>query len=83
MTKDEIIELANNSVKKKPTMSLTELMYLRQVADVNLEMDRDENEYYYKIKIDELVDKDFKKEIISDNGWEVSKDKEFIILFIN
>ena len=83
MTKDEIIELANNSVKKKPTMSLTELMFLRQVADVNLEMDRDENEYYYKIKIDELVDKDFKKEIISDNGWEVSKDKEFIILFIN
>jgi hypothetical protein len=83
MTKEEIIELANNSVKKKPTMSLTELMFLRQVADVNLEMDRDENEYYYKIKIDELVDKDFKKEIISDNGWEVSKDKEFIILFIN
>ena len=83
MTKEEIIELANNSVKKKPTMSLTELMFLRQVADVNLEMNRDENEYYYKIKIDELVDKDFKKEIISDNGWEVSKDKEFIILFIN
>jgi len=83
MTKEEIIELANNSVKKKPTMSLTELMFLRQVADVNLEMDRDENEYYYKVKIDELVDKDFKKEIISDNGWEVSKDKEFIILFIN
>ena len=83
MTKEDIIELANNSVKKKPTMSLTELMFLRQVADVNLEMDRDENEYYYKIKIDELVDKDFKKEIISDNGWEVSKDKEFIILFIN
>jgi len=83
MTKEEIIELANKSVKKKPTMSLTELMFLRQVADVNLEMDRDENEYYYKIKIDELVDKDFKKEIISDNGWEVSKDKEFIILFIN
>ena len=83
MTKEEIIELANNSVKKKPTMSLTELMFLRQVADVNLEIDRDENEYYYKVKIDELVDKDFKKEIISDNGWEVSKDKEFIILFIN
>ena len=83
MTKEEIIELANNSVKKKPTMSLTELMFLRQVADVNLEMNRDENEYYYKVKIDELVDKDFKKEIISDNGWEVSKDKEFIILFIN
>ena len=52
MTKEEIIELANNSVKKKPTMSLTELMFLRQVADVNLEMDRDENEYYYKVKID-------------------------------
>jgi len=83
MTKEEIIELANNSVKKKHTMPLTELMFLRQVADVNLEMDRDENEYYYKIKIDELVDKDFKKEIISDNGWEVSKDKEFIILYIN
>jgi hypothetical protein len=83
MTKEEIIELANNSIKTKPTMSLTELMYLRQVANVNLEMNRDENEYFYKVKIDELVDKDFKKEIISDNGWEVSKDKEFIILFIN
>ena len=83
MTKDEIKDLVLNSKQTNTFMPLTDLLLLRNVADVRLEMDRDENEYYYKVKIDDLVDKDLKKEILSNNGWVLSKDEEYILLFLN
>ena len=63
-------------------MPLTDLLLIKNVADVRLEMDRDENEYFYKVKIDDLVNKDLKEEVISKNNWNLSKDEEFIILYI-
>lgn len=83
MTKDEIKDLVLNSKQTNTFMPLTDLLLLRNVADVRLEMDRDENEYYYKVKIDDLVDKDLTKEILSNNGWILSKDEEYILLFLN
>ena len=82
MKKEEIKDIVRNSKQKKATMPLTDLLLLRNVADVRLEMDRDENEYFYKVKIDDIVDKDLKKEVLSDNGWILSKDEEYIILFV-
>jgi hypothetical protein len=82
MTRNEIIELVKGSKKVNSFMPLADLLLLRNVADVKLEMDRDENEYYYKVKIDDIVDKDLKKEVISNNGWELSSDENFIILYV-
>lgn len=82
MTRNEIIELVKESKKTNSFMPLADLLLLRNVADVKLEMDRDENEYYYKVKIDDIVDKDLKKEVISNNGWELSSDENFIILYV-
>ena len=83
MTRKEIIEIVSNSTQKRSTMPLTDLLLLRNVADVKLEMDRYENEYYYKVKVDDIVDKDLKKEVLSDNGWTLSDDENYIFLYIN
>lgn len=82
MNKQEIIELVKTSKSEKTFLPLTDLLLLKNVADVRLEMDRDENEYFYKVKIDDLVDKDLKKEVISKNSWNLSEDEEFILLYI-
>ena len=82
MTKKEIIEIVKTSTQKNATLPLADLLLLRDVADVKLEMDRDENEYFYKVKIDDIVDKELKKEVLSNNGWVLSEDENFIILYV-
>lgn len=82
MTKKEIIEIIKTSTQKNATLPLADLLLLRDVADVKLEMDRDENEYFYKVKIDDIVDKELKKEVLSNNGWILSEDENFIILYV-
>lgn len=82
MTKSEIIELVKTSKSTNTFMPLTDLLLLRDITDVKLEMDRDENEYFYKIRIDDIVGKELKKEVISNNSWNLSDDEEFIILYI-
>ncbi len=82
MTKNEIIELVKTSKSTNTFMPLTDLLLLRDITDVKLEMDRGENEYFYKIKIDDIAGKELKKEVISNNSWNLSDDEEFIILYI-
>ena len=82
MTKKEIIEIIKTSTQKNATLPLADLLLLRDVADVKLEMDRDENEYFYKVKIDDIADKELKKEVLSNNGWILSEDENFIILYV-
>jgi hypothetical protein len=82
MTKKEIIEIIKTSTQKNATLPLADLLLLRDVADVKLEMDRDENEYFYKVKIDDIANKELKKEVLSNNGWILSEDENFIILYV-
>ena len=82
MTKKEIIEIVKTSTQKNATLPLADLLLLRDVADVKLEMNRDENEYFYKVKIDDIADKELKKEVLSNNGWILSEDENFIILYV-
>lgn len=82
MTKKEIINIVKASTQKNTTLPLADLLLLRNIADVKLEMDRDENEYFYKVKVDDIVDKELKKEVLSNNGWILSDDENFIILYI-
>ena len=82
MNKEEIIELVQSSQKKHDMMPLNDLMELSKVAKITLEIDRDTDEYYYATKLNDLVGKEFKKEIISDNGWVLSEDKESMYNFL-
>ena len=81
MSRQEIIDLINNNKASKKTMlSLNDLSDLKKVAYVFLGID-DTYEYVYKVKIDELVDKEFRKELLTDYGWILSKDESLILLY--
>ena len=81
MTKQEIIDLINGNTAKKTTLSLNDLADLKKVAYVFLGIDDDTYEYVYKVKIDELVDKEFRKELLTDYAWILSKDENLILLY--
>lgn len=81
MTKQEIIDLINGSTAKKTALSLNDLADLKKVAYVFLGIDDDTYEYVYKVKVDELVDKEFRKELLTDYGWILSKDENLILLY--
>ena len=82
MNKEEIIELVQSCQKKHDLLPLNDLMLLSKVAKVTLEMDRDTNDYYYAVKLNDLIGKEFKKEIITDNEWVLSDDGEELYNFL-
>lgn len=81
MTKQEIIDLINGNTAKKTALSLNDLADLKKVAYVFLGIDDDTYEYVYKVKVDELVGKEFRKELLTDYGWILSKDENLILLY--
>ena len=82
MKKEELKALIRGGTKKNETLPLANLAALKAVAKVSLEIDRDSNDYYYKIDINELVDKEIDPTILSNNGWELSLDEQYIHLFL-
>lgn len=81
MTKQEIISLINSNTSKKNALSLNDLADLKKVAYVFLGIEDDTYDYVYKVKIDELVDKEFRKELLTDYAWILSKDENLILLY--
>ena len=81
MTKQEIIDLINSNTSKKNTLSLNDLADLKKVAYVFLGIEDDTYDYVYKVKIDELVNKEFRKELLTDYAWILSKDENLILLY--
>ena len=82
MTKDELKMLIRGSTKKNETFPLADLAKLKSVANVMLEIDRETNDYYYKVDINDLVNKEFDYSVISNNGWELSLDEQYMFLFL-
>lgn len=82
MTKDELKMLIRGSTRKNETFPLADLAKLKSVANVMLEIDRETNDYYYKVDINDLVNKEFDYSIISNNGWELSLDEQYMFLFL-
>jgi len=82
MTKDELKMLIRGSTRKNETFPLADLAKLKSVANVMLEIDRETNDYYYKVDINDLVSKEFDYSIISNNGWELSLDEQYMFLFL-
>lgn len=78
---DELKELIKNGKKTNATLPLIQLEQLKKVADVTFEINRETNDYFYKVNLNDLVDKEFKQELLTDNKWELSDNGEEIYLF--
>ena len=82
MNLEEIKALVKNSGNYNESLSLSDLEKLKSIANVTLEIDRDTNDYYYKVILNELVGKEFSKELITKHKWELSINEEEINLVI-
>lgn len=81
MTKQEIINLINSNTSKNNKLSLNDLADLKKAAYVFLGIDDESYDYVYKVKVDELVGKEFRKELLTDYSWILSKDESLILLY--
>lgn len=82
MTREELKQTIRGSTSKNISLPLADLAKLKAMANVRLEIDRETNDYYYHINIDDLVDKDIDISILTDNNWQLSLDEKSINLFI-
>ncbi len=82
MKKDDLKALVRNGIRKNKSLPLADLVTLKSIVNVSLEIDRETNDYFYRIDLNDLVDKEFDYSIISSNGWELSLDEQYIYLFL-
>ena len=82
MKKDELKALIRSGIRKNDTLPLADLAKLKQIANVFLDIDRETNDYFYRIDLNDLVGKEFEYNLLTDNGWELSLDEQQILLFI-
>jgi len=82
MNKNEIINLVKGTPNSNKSIPLADFLKLKEIAKINLEIDRNTNDYYYKVSVDDLVDKEFDVKLLTDYGWEVTLGEDFIILYI-
>ncbi len=85
MTLDEIKEFFKDSKKVKGTLTSGEVATIMSVCPLlSLEMDRDSQEYYYRIKCEHLKDVDDKAFFndLKTLGWSLSEDFSFLVLYI-
>ena len=84
MSKEELKELLkNNSTEVMHELSASDLVDIKEFANVSLEIDRKTFDYYYKIDIDELLKSEMPTEEfdkLKNQGWSIFEDK--IILFL-
>ena len=82
MSKDELKQIIRNNRSENNSLSLSDLYKIKSIANIKLEIDRETNDYYYKVKLDNLVNKTFDAELLTNNNWKLSTDEEYICLFI-
>ena len=49
--------LVRNGIRKNESLPLADLVTLKSIANVSLEIDRETNDYFYRIDLNDLVDK--------------------------
>lgn len=82
MSKDELKQIIRNNRSENNSLSLSDLYKIKGIANIKLEIDRETNDYYYKVKLDNLVNKTFDAELLTNSNWKLSTDEEYICLFI-
>lgn len=79
---EDIKALVESNNSENHELPLSELMKLEMIANVTLEINRENGDYFYQIEMNDLVDKEFDAGLLTEYAWEISKDGEKIILLI-
>lgn len=79
---EEIKALVGSNNSENHELPLSELMKLEMIANVTLEINRENGDYFYQVELNDLVDKEFDTELITEYAWEISQDGKKIILLI-
>lgn len=86
MTKEEILNMFEDSKTSKKSFSTIDVINLiEDYGNTNLEMDRVHNEYYYSLKISELIKQDiplYKIQKLKDDGWTLDETKDNLVIFL-
>ena len=90
---DNKIKKYNNIIEKlgdkdseviisKRNLANEKIAKLKKCANVPLEIDRETNDYYYEVDINELTGKEFDEKLITNYAWELTLDGEKMRLIL-
>jgi len=82
MNIEDIKELIRSNNSNNCILSLSDLVKLKKAVNIELNIDRDNGNYFYQIDLNDFIDKDFDINILKENKWVLSPDETKIFLFI-
>lgn len=85
MTREELEKIIGDGQPNIGKTPLTTLANIGKFVNVVLRMDRHSLDYYYSIKVDELLASEMPAELFSDfkkDGWAFSEDKSELIKYL-
>ena len=86
MSLDELKSALDGNTLSTSSVSASALANIMKFVDVELLMDRYTFDYYYEMKVDELLKSEFPKEeleTLKNQGWSFSDDNKNLILYLN
>jgi len=86
MSLDELKSALDGNTLSTSSVSASALVNIMKFVDVELLMDRHTFDYYYEMKVDELLKSEFPKEeleTLKKQGWSFSDDNKNLILYLN
>lgn len=86
MSLDELKSALDGNTLSTSSVSASALANIMKFVDVKLLMDRHTFDYYYEMKVDELLKSEFPKEeleTLKNQGWSFSQDNKNLILYLN
>lgn len=86
MSLDELKSALDGNTLSTSSVSASALANIMKFVDVKLLMDRHTFDYYYEMKVDELLKSEFPKEeleTLKNQGWSFSDDNKNLILYLN
>lgn len=86
MSLEELKSALGDNTLSTSSVSASALVNIMKFVDVELLMDKHTFDYYYEIKVDELLKSKFPKEeleTLKSQGWSFSQDNKKLILYLN
>ncbi len=86
MSLEELKSALGSNTLSTSSVSASALANIMKFVDVKLLMDRHTFDYYYEMKVDELLKSEFPKEeleTLKNQGWSFSDDDKNLILYLN
>jgi hypothetical protein len=82
MTKKEILAIVKTAPHNDTKLPFSVIEEMTTLNVLELTLSPDGKSYIYKVKIEDLVDKDVNPDYLYDPGWNLSIDEEYIYKII-